>query len=81
MKVQLQLEWTWAVPRGSHAPPVTTEQGNGSGKARRACVKHTPDLEDLVQITQDAERLNNFYVDYMLKIKCIRIDFNVATRK
>lgn len=53
----------------------------GAGKARRACVKHTPDLEDLVQITKDAERLNNFYVDYMLKIKCIRIDFNVATRK
>lgn len=50
-----------------------------AGKARHVHVRHTPDFEDLVWIKKDAECLNNFYVDYMLKIKCM--DFNVATRK
>lgn len=50
-----------------------------AGKARHMCVKHTLDFEDLVQIKRDAEILNNFYADNMLKIKCM--DFNVATRK
>ena len=49
-----------------------------AGKARHAHVKHTPDFEDLVRIKKDADCLNNFYVDYMLKIKCM--DFNVARK-
>ena len=40
-----------------------------AGKVRHAHVKHTPDFEDLVRIKKDADCLNNFYVDYMLKIK------------
>ena len=42
------------------------------------CVKHKQDFKDLVQIKRDAEILNNFYIDDMLKIKCM--DFNVVTR-
>ena len=53
-----------------------------AGKARHARVKHTPNFEDLVQIREDAGHLMScFHVDYMLKIKRIRINFNVATRE
>lgn len=41
-----------------------------AGKKRRVDLKYTPDFEDLVQMeTNLHDLINNFYIDYMSKIK------------
>lgn len=68
--------------RGPWWPLATCDDWVRSAvKMRCVSIKYTLDFEDLVHMKMNLHLIGNFYIEHLVKVKYIRIHFDVATGK